>query len=289
MRGSVMTWRAGLGDDRQVADDEVGQAVRLDRVHGHHRDAIAVGVHEMRVQPVVDGRVLVERHLAPGQHHLALLAVDDVAVDVDVREVVVLAHGLELVQGRAQRPVVPQAGVGERVRVPHQRVGGQDAGRRVGSATSSRPGRRPAGVAVMSLAMNARSWSSGLGLTNRAWLTTASSARRDGHREPGAERDPQPTRSGGARWPGRTTTAATTVSTRQQVRGRDAHRGVRGVDARRVRVGALAEGQAELVQLEADGADGDAQRHQDAQVPRPAASVRAVTWSVGPAPGRRRR
>ena len=45
------------------------------------------------------------------QHHLAGLVVDRVAVDVDVVEVVVLAHRLELVERRLERPVVPQAGV----------------------------------------------------------------------------------------------------------------------------------------------------------------------------------
>ena len=136
--------RARLRDDRQVADDEVRQAVGLHRVDGHHRHAVAVGVHEVRVQPVVDGRVPVERHLAPGQHHLALLAIDEVAVDVHVHEVVVLADRLELVQRRAQRSVVPQAGVGEGVRIVDERLRGQDVGGRIRVARSSRPGRRRA-------------------------------------------------------------------------------------------------------------------------------------------------
>ena len=51
--------------------------------------------------------------LARRQHHLAGLAVDLVAVRVDVDEVVVLAHRLEVVQGVAERAVVPQPGVAE--------------------------------------------------------------------------------------------------------------------------------------------------------------------------------
>ena len=48
-----------------------------------------------------------------------------VAVRVDVEEVVVLADGLELVERVAERPVVPQAGVQERVLVLLDRGLGQ--------------------------------------------------------------------------------------------------------------------------------------------------------------------
>ena len=57
----------------------------------------------------------VQGQLAGGEQDLALLAVDQVAVRVDVGEVVVAAHGLELVQRVVERPVVPQPGVPERV------------------------------------------------------------------------------------------------------------------------------------------------------------------------------
>ena len=66
-------------------------------------------------QPVALG--LLELQLAAGQHDLALDVVDLVAIRVDVGEVVVAADRLELVERVAERPVVPQPGVAERVRV----------------------------------------------------------------------------------------------------------------------------------------------------------------------------
>ena len=82
---------------------------------GHHRHADAVGVDDPLVDPAGRARVLVEGELAGGQHDLALHVVDDVAVRVDVGEVVVAADGLELVERVLERPVVPQPGVPERV------------------------------------------------------------------------------------------------------------------------------------------------------------------------------
>ena len=53
-------------------------------------------------------------------------AVDRVAVRVDVGEVVVLAHGLELIEGRPQRPRVPQPSAGEGVGLIRDVLCGQD-------------------------------------------------------------------------------------------------------------------------------------------------------------------
>jgi hypothetical protein len=72
-----------------------------------------VGPEDALVDEARRLRVLVEGQLAGGEHDLALRAVDDVAVGVDVEEVVVAADPLELVERRAERPVVPQPGVGE--------------------------------------------------------------------------------------------------------------------------------------------------------------------------------
>ena len=120
--------------------------------------------------------------------------------------------------------------------------------------------------------MNARSWSSGLGLTNSAWLTNASSIAAMAT----ATHAPKAAAAHTKRWrtmASSTTTAATTVSTvSRSAAGMRTAASVASTPGR-VRVGALAEHEAELVQLEADGADGDAQRHQDAQVPRPAPSA----------------
>ena len=63
--------------------------------------------------------------LADREHDLADVVAQLVAVRVDVEEVVVLAHGLELVERVAERAVVPQAGVQERVLVLLDRSLGQ--------------------------------------------------------------------------------------------------------------------------------------------------------------------
>ena len=51
------------------------------------------------------------------QHHLAQVPAETVAVDIDVREVVIGADLLELLVGPKQRAVVPQADVPDGVRV----------------------------------------------------------------------------------------------------------------------------------------------------------------------------
>src|SRR5690606_9742472 len=54
-------------------------------------------------------------------HHLPVLIPDDVPVDVDFDEVVIRAQLLELRVGGEQRAVVPEADIGQRLRVgPHE-------------------------------------------------------------------------------------------------------------------------------------------------------------------------
>ena len=72
----------------------------------------------MRVlQPQVDPRRVIEAgfiHFARGEHDLAHLAVELVAVDVDVTELVVRAQLLELGVALQERAVVPEANVAQR-------------------------------------------------------------------------------------------------------------------------------------------------------------------------------
>ena len=100
---------------RQVPDEQPRLALVGHLVDRHHRRADPVGVDDPLVDPARGARVLVDGQLARGQHDLALDVVDDVPVRVDVVEGVVAAHRLELVEGVLQGPVVPQAGVPERV------------------------------------------------------------------------------------------------------------------------------------------------------------------------------
>ena len=109
--------RAVARDRRQVADEEPRLALVGDLVDRHHRGADAVGVDDPLVDEPGRPRVLGEVQLAGRQHHLALDVVDDVAVGVDVVEVVVAADGLELVERVPERSVIPQPGVAERVRL----------------------------------------------------------------------------------------------------------------------------------------------------------------------------
>jgi hypothetical protein len=62
--------------------------------------------------------------LADRDHHLAPVAVDRVAVDVDVGEVVVLGDGLEVADAGPQHLGVPEADVVDRRPVGLQVLGG---------------------------------------------------------------------------------------------------------------------------------------------------------------------
>ena len=98
--------------DGHVAQHQRGQAFGREAVHRVHGDAVAVGVDQLLVDPVAAALgQLFDVHFAGGEHHLAHLAVDLVAVDVDVGEVVVGADFLDLAEGVLQGVPVPQADV----------------------------------------------------------------------------------------------------------------------------------------------------------------------------------
>ena len=100
------------GLDGHVAEQEEGEAFGGEAVDGIHGDAVAVGVGEALVDPVAgaDGE-LVDVELAGGQHDLAGGAVDVVAVDVDVGEIVVGADFLDLAEGVLEGAPIPEADV----------------------------------------------------------------------------------------------------------------------------------------------------------------------------------
>jgi hypothetical protein len=82
-----------------------------------------VGELELPVDPALGLlRQLLRRQLAGGQHDLAQLAVDHVAVGVDGQEVVVEAEELDLVVALEQRALVPQPDVLERALVLGHRL-----------------------------------------------------------------------------------------------------------------------------------------------------------------------
>ena len=102
--------RGGL--DRHVAEEEERQTFRGEAVDGVHGDAVAVGVGEALVDPVAgaDGE-LVDVEFAGGEHDFAGGAVDVVAIDVDVGEIIVGADFLNLAKGVLEGVPVPEADV----------------------------------------------------------------------------------------------------------------------------------------------------------------------------------
>ena len=86
---------------------------------GPQRDPVAVGER----QPLVDPRAVGQARavqFARREHHLPVLAVDEVAVVVDRHEVVVRADFLDLAERVQQRLVVPERHVLERERVARE-------------------------------------------------------------------------------------------------------------------------------------------------------------------------
>ena len=112
---------------RHVAQDERRHPFGREAVDRVHRDAVAVRVDQFLVDPVPAalGQPF-DVQLARGEHHLPDLAIHFVAVDVDVREVVVGADFLDLPERVLQRAPVPQPNVLQRVLIVG-RVRGLDA------------------------------------------------------------------------------------------------------------------------------------------------------------------
>src|SRR6266542_2501511 len=98
-----------LADRRDVLQHELRPALDADAADRGHDRAESMRVVEVAVHPGLRRlRQLARRELAGREHDRGLVAVDDVAVDVDVVERVVLTEGLALLVGREQRPVVPE-------------------------------------------------------------------------------------------------------------------------------------------------------------------------------------
>ena len=101
--------------DRHVAEHQRRQPFRCEAIDRIHRDAVAVGVDQLLVDPVAAaGGQLFDIELARGQHHLPHRTADRVAIDVDVGKIVVGANLLDLAQRVLQRTPIPQADVAQR-------------------------------------------------------------------------------------------------------------------------------------------------------------------------------
>ena len=98
--------------DRHVAQQERGQPFRresIDRIHG---DAVAVSVDQLIVDPVAAALgELIDIQLARGEHYLASRAVNVIAINIDIGEIVVGADFLNLTQRVLQCAPVPQPDV----------------------------------------------------------------------------------------------------------------------------------------------------------------------------------
>ena len=100
---------------RHVPQDQRRQPFGREAVDRVHRDAVAVRVDQLFVDPVAAAlRQLVDVQLARREHHLPERAVDAVPIDVDVREIVVGADFLELPERVLQGAPVPEPDVLER-------------------------------------------------------------------------------------------------------------------------------------------------------------------------------
>ena len=111
---------------RHVAQNKSGQPFRSESIDWVHSDAVTVGVDQLFVDPVAAAlRELVDVQLARGQHNLASGAVDCIAINVDVRKIVVGADFLDLTKRVLQRAPVPQPDVLQRSLIV-RRVGGLD-------------------------------------------------------------------------------------------------------------------------------------------------------------------
>src|SRR5262249_61270509 len=96
----------------------------IDRVH---RDAVAVRVNQLLVDPVAAAlRELLDVQFSRGEHHLANRAVEFVAINVDVGEIVVSADFLNLAKGILQSMPVPQSYV-LKPSLVHRQIGCLDA------------------------------------------------------------------------------------------------------------------------------------------------------------------
>ncbi len=98
--------------DGHVGKKQRGQAFGGEAVDRVHCDAVAVGVDELVVDPVAAALgEFVDVEFADSEHDFALCAVDCVAIDVDVGEVVVGANLLDLAEGVFEGLHVPEANV----------------------------------------------------------------------------------------------------------------------------------------------------------------------------------
>ncbi len=116
---------------RSVLDEQDGQAVGRNLVDLGHHHTKAVRIDEMRIDPALAGfgRQLAYIDFARRQQHLLDVAVDEIAVNVGVRESVVRAQRLNLRDGCVVGAQVPQPGIRQQGCVLH-RIDHALAGRR---------------------------------------------------------------------------------------------------------------------------------------------------------------
>ncbi len=98
---------------RSVLDEQDGQAVRRNLVDLGDHHAKAVGINEMRIDPALAGLggQLAYVNFARRQEHLLDAVVDEVTVNVGIRERVIRAERLDLGDGCVVRAKVPKPGV----------------------------------------------------------------------------------------------------------------------------------------------------------------------------------
>ena len=121
-----------LGHRRQVPNKQHGLPGRCDLVDRPQRQSVAVRKRQPFIHPRSVRQALTVE-LTQRQHHLAVLAVDGVAVVVNVHKIVVGPDLLDLGEGLQQRLMIPQADVFNGAGI------GRDVGRRQRAFTRQFP------------------------------------------------------------------------------------------------------------------------------------------------------
>src|SRR5260370_23692674 len=98
-----------------ITQNQCRQSFRSEPIHRVNGDPVAVRIDKFLVDPIAAAlRELIDVYLAYGKHHLTHCAVDFIAIDIDIGEVVVGADFLNLTQSVLERAPVPQPDVLQR-------------------------------------------------------------------------------------------------------------------------------------------------------------------------------
>src|SRR5258705_9477031 len=107
--------------NRHVGQYKLRETLRGEAISCVHRNPVTMSVDKLLIDPIPIGcRKFCVINLSRRDHHLSGLSRDCVAVDIDIRKVVVSAYRLNLLEGVLQGSPIPQADVFEAVTIVRQ-------------------------------------------------------------------------------------------------------------------------------------------------------------------------